>query len=309
MFRRIFVCVALLATAMTLAPERSQAASKEIQELQRSIAELQDMMKQMQQAQDRNFAALTVLSQQALDAANRANTSVAVIQSSIQQNLRDQQEKVVTPVVGLSTRMDSLSNDFRQVSQGMSDLASLVSQLKSQLNDINNAVKVISQPAAPPPSSTGPGSMMQTNQVPQMSATDLYQAADHDRQGGNFDLALQEFNDYLKFYGTGENAPDAQYQIASIHYSRGDFDNAANEFDIVLEKYPENKRTRDAMYLKGLALVKAGKRTQGKDEFTKLINDYPRSDQAAQACNQLTTLGYHCPTPPASKGAAKKKKE
>ena len=309
MFRRLFVCVALLATAMTLAPERSEAASKEIQELQRDIAQLQDQMKQLQQAQDKNFSALTVLTQQALDAANRANTSVAVIQSSIQQNLRDQQEKVVTPVVGLSTRMDSLSNDFRQVSQGMSDLASLVSQLKSQLTDINNAVKVLSAPPPPPPGGgTGGASTQGGGQVPQMQPGDLYHAADNDRMGGNIDLALQEYNDYLKFYGTGDNAPDAQYYIASIHYSRGDYDNAANEFDMVLEKYPEGKRTKDAMYYKGMSLVRAGKRTQGKDEFTELINTYPHTDQANQACTQLTSLGYHCPVPTTSKGVAKKKK-
>jgi TolA-binding protein len=310
MFRRLFVSVALLATAMTLAPEPSQAASKEIQELQRDIAQLQDMIKQLQQAQDKNFAALTVMTQQALDAANRANTSVAVIQSSIQQNLRDQQEKVVTPVVGLSTRMDSLSNDFRQVGQAVSDLTTMVSQLKSQLSDINNAVKVLSTPPVPPPgSTTGPGgsSMPSAAQMPQMQPGELYAAAEHDRQGGNFDLALQEYSDYLKYYGTGDQAPMAQYYIAQIHYSRGDYDNAANEFDMVLEKYPENAKTKDAMYYKGMSLVKAGRRTQGKDEFTDLITHYPHTDQAAQACNQLTSLGYHCPTPASSRPARKKK--
>lgn len=309
MVRRPLMCLALLATAITLAPEPSAAASKEIQELQRDIAQLQEQMKQLQQAQDKNFSALTVMTQQALDAANRANTAVAVIQSSIAQNLRDQQEKVVAPVVGLSTRMDSMSNDFRQVSQAVSDLTSMVSQLKSQLTDINNAVKVISAPPPPPPGATsGPGGTASAQ--PSMSAGDLYAAGERDRQSGNFDLALQEFSDYLKFYGTGDNAPDAQYLIAQIHYSRGDYENAANEFDMVLEKYPENRRTRDAMYLKGMSLVKAGRRTQGKDEFMKLANDYPRSDQAAQACNQLVSLGYHCPTPPAGSktGASKKKR-
>jgi len=308
MFRRLFVCLALLATATVLAPERTQAASKDIQELQRDIAQLQDMIKQLQQAQDKNFAALTVLTQQALDAANRANTSVAVIQSSIQQSLRDQQEKVVTPVVGLSTRMDSLSNDLRQVGQSVNDLTNMVSQLKGQLGDINNAVKVLSTPPPPPPGgSTGPGGTAPAaGQMPQMSAGDLFSAADHDRQGGNFDTALEEFSDFLKYYGTADQAPLAQYYIAQIHYSRGDYQNAANEFDMVLEKYPENAKTKDAMYYKAMSLVKAGRRTDGKNEFVELITTYPHTDQAAQACNQLVSLGYHCPAPPA-RGVRKKK--
>ncbi|SPE32346.1 Tetratricopeptide TPR_2 repeat protein [Candidatus Sulfopaludibacter sp. SbA3] len=307
MFRRVFVFAALLATAITLAPERSDAASKEIQELQRDIAQLQEQMKQLQQAQDKNFATLTVLSQQALDAANRANTAVAVIQSSIQQSLKDQQEKVVAPVVGLSTRMDSMSNDFRQVTQAVADLTSMVSQLKSQLGDINQAIKVLSTPPPPPPGTTTTAPQA-TAEVPTMSAGDLANAAEHDRQGGNFVLALQEFANYLKFYGNTEYAPIAQYYIAQMHMSSNDFDTAANEFDLVLEKYPENSKTKDARFYKGVCLVKSGKRQAGADEFRKLIADYPRTDQADKACTQLTSLGLHCPSATPSKSGGKKKK-
>jgi TolA-binding protein len=317
MLRRRLVFAAFHAMAVSLAPEQSQAASKEILELQRDIAQLQEQIKQLQQAQDKNFAAITVMTQQALDASNRAHTSVAVIQSSIQQSLKDQQDKVVAPVVGLSTRMDSMSNDFRQVTQAVADLTSAVSQLKGQLTDINNAIKVMSQPAAPPPGSVmtpgGPGGppMQSTATVPQMSSTDLFMAARNDHQGGNFDLALQEYGDYLKFYGNTENAPLVQYNIAQIHYSKGEYDTAANEFDLVLEKYPENSRTKDAMLYKGLSLVKAGKRTQGKDEFVELIQRYPRTDQADKACSQIQSLGLRCPTPTSaapSKSTAKKKR-
>lgn len=312
MFRRVFVCAVALAMAMTLSPRPVRAASKEILELQRDIAQLQEQMKQLQTAQDKSFAAITVLSQQALDAANRANTAVAVIQSSIQQNLRDQQDKVVAPVVGLSTRMDSMSNEFRQVTQAIGDLTQMVSQLKAQLGDINNAVKVLGAPVVPPPgATTGPGGapMQSTGTMPQMSSTDLYQAALHDWQGGNLDLAQQEFSDYLKFYGNTELAPNAQFYIAQVHYSKSDFDGAANLFDMVLEKYPENNKTKDAMYYKGMSLVKAGKRSQGSDEFKDLISHYPRTDQANAACNQLTSLGLHCPTPSAPKGGSVKKKK
>jgi len=310
MVRRFLVCVAVFATAITLAPERSQAASKEIQELQRDIAQLQDQLRQLQQAQEKNFTALTVLTQQAVDGANRANTAVAVIQSSLQQSLRDQQEKVVAPVVGLSSRMDSMSNDFRQVTQAVSDLTSMVSQLKTQLSDINNAIKVLSAPPVPPPGSgTGPGGPpAATVQVP--PASDLLSAADRDKQGGNLTLALQEYSDYLKYYGNTEQAADAQYWIANIHMSQGDYPTAADEFDMVLEKYGDSSRAKDAMYYKGICLVKSGKRSQGADEFKEVIAHYPHTDQANRACTQLTSLGLHCPTAPAAtKGGTKKKRD
>ena len=54
MFRRIFVWAAF-AALLSLAPAPSAAASKEIQELQRDVAQLQDQLKQLQQSQDRQF--------------------------------------------------------------------------------------------------------------------------------------------------------------------------------------------------------------------------------------------------------------
>ena len=52
---------------------------------------------------DEKLATVTELARQAIEAANRASTGVAVITSNLDKNLRDQTDKVATPVVGLST--------------------------------------------------------------------------------------------------------------------------------------------------------------------------------------------------------------
>src|ERR1700730_7530996 len=114
-FRRLLVCVLFAAPTLTF------AASKEIQELQRDLGLLQQQVKDLQRSQDEKLSGLTVLVQQAVDAANKANTSVAVIQSALGQNLKDQQGQVVGPVVALGTRMDNMSNDLRTVQQAVSD--------------------------------------------------------------------------------------------------------------------------------------------------------------------------------------------
>src|SRR6478672_8097134 len=156
MFRRIFAC-AVGAVLLLFAPAPSPAASKEIQELQRDVAQLQDQLKQLQQSQDRQLAELRVLVQQSLAASTDANKSVAVIQSGFQQNLRDQEAKVVTPVVGLGTRMDQLSQDMHTLQQAVTDLTGLMSKMQAQLTDLNNAVKVMGTPAPPPPGGQGVG--------------------------------------------------------------------------------------------------------------------------------------------------------
>lgn len=317
MYRRILVTGALAAALLGLNPTPAPAASKEIQELQRDVAQLQDQLKQLQQSQDRQLAEIRVLVQQSLNAATDASKSVAVIQSGFQQNLRDQESKVVTPVVGLNTRMDQMSQDMRTLQQAVSDLTGLISKMQAQLTDLGNAVKVLQVPAAPPPgagsmpagASGAPGPMgAASSEAPSMPASDLYANAQRDRQGGKLDLALQEFTDYLRWYGNTELAPNAQFYIASIHASQGDYDNAIREYDMVLEKYPDNNKTADAMYGKGVALARMGRRTDGAREFQELIKRYPTNALAGQACTQLTNMGLKCPSGSASRSSSKRKR-
>jgi len=300
MFRRVLVGATVLAAMLTLSPAPSSGASKEILELQRDVATLQDMVKSMQRSQDERFAALQVLVQQSLQAANDASRAVAIIQSGFQQNTRDLETKVVTPVVGLGARMDQVSTDVRTVSQAVADLTSMIAKLQSQLTDLNNAVKVIQQPPAAPPSAGGTGMPGTTTapavEIPPMSSQALYENANRDRMGGKLDLALQEYADYLKWYGNTDLAPNAQYYIASIHASLGDYENAVREYDLVLEKYGDNNnKTKDAMYGKGQALIKMGRRTDGGRVFQDLIKKYGmKDDVSVKACDQLKGMGLSC---------------
>jgi tol-pal system protein YbgF len=305
MFRRFCVWILIASPASLL------AADKSVLELQRDVASLQDQVRQLQQSQDKSMAAIQVLVQQALSASQDSGKSVAVIQSGLQQSLRDLEGKVVNPVAGLSTRMDQVSGDVRNLAQAVSDLTSTLGRMQSQLTDLNNAVKVLSAPAPPPPPQGGSGGgPAPTAEVPPINSTDLYQNALRDKNGGKFDLALQEFTDYLKWFGNTELAPNAQYYIGWIHYSQKAYDVAANDFDMVLEKYPDNNKTADAKYYKGMSLVYSGHKTQAIPEFNDLIKTHPGTDTATKACSELKDLGMHCPVvaPVGSKTSSAKRK-
>ena len=64
----------LTALSMALAPF-AFGASKEIQELQRDVALLQDQVRTLQRAQDEKFAAMQALVQQTLESVNRTEHS------------------------------------------------------------------------------------------------------------------------------------------------------------------------------------------------------------------------------------------
>jgi TolA-binding protein len=308
MFRRFMLCALVAAMAIVVAPMGSRAADPKLQELQRDVASLQEQVRQLKESQDKQLSALTVLVQQALDTSNRSNTGVAVIQNNLQQSLKDMESKVSAPMAGLGARLDGMDQDMRALQQSVSDLNGMMGKLQQQMTDLNNAVKILQTPPPPPPTAaTGGGEAAAVPDTPTISAQDLYANANRDRGSKKYDLALQEYQQYLKWYGNTDLAANAQFYIGDIHYRQKNFEQAVQDFDVVIEKYSENNKTPDAIYSKGLALKSLSRLTESHSEFLELIKLYPRNDLAAQACDQLKSMGYNCPAPKAPAKTTKKK--
>jgi tol-pal system protein YbgF len=302
--RSILVCV--LSAVPWLAP----GASKEITDLQREVALLQQQIKDLQRSQDEKFAIVTELARQAVGAANQANTSVAVITSNLDKSLREQTDKVAATVVGFSSRLNEMGSDLRTLQQAVGDLTALMGRMQAQLTDISNAVRVIQAP--PPPAPTNPAGSAaagSASDMPPMPAEKLYNAARGDFTGGKYDLAVQEFGDYLKYFGGTDLAPNAQFYIAMIHYGQKDYDNAIKEFDMVLEKYPGNNKSAESLLYKGRALIKTpGNKTKGAAELMEVIKRFPKTDESVQACNERKALDLNCGAPDASSRAPTERK-
>ena len=128
------------------------AASKEQQEMQRDIAQLQDQVRTLQSSVDKNMATLQTLVQQALDVANRSNTSVSVLNSNVTQTLERQLRESLTPVAGLAAKVDNTNNDVAEVRNSVADLNVSVNKMLQILTDMNNTLKVLQAP----PASHGP---------------------------------------------------------------------------------------------------------------------------------------------------------
>ena len=254
----------------------ASAASREQQEMQRDIATLQDQVRALQSSFDQKLATLQTLAQQAVDAADKANTNVSVLSSGVGQTLGKEVSDRLTPIAGLNAKVTNVVSDASEVRTSVAELTTQMNKVQQQLSDINNAIKVIQAPPPPPPGgdtvpgsapgSAGPGA----GNAPPPQA--LFNSAMSDYSGGKADLAASEFNDFLRFYPQDPNSITAQFYVAQIHYSQGKYDTAVKDFDAVLEQYPDNKLTPDAYFMKGMALKSAGHRDAGALEF-------PRADQ------------------------------
>jgi tol-pal system protein YbgF len=126
----------------------------------------------------------------------------------------------------------------------------------------------------------------------------LYANAMRDKDSGNYDIALQEFTDYLRYFGETASAPNAQYYIGEIYYNQKKFEQAQQAFDLVLEKYPNNDRTLDAMFMKGRTLVQLGEKADAVEEFREVYRSAPRnSELQKKAAAQLRSLNVPVTAP------------
>ncbi len=261
------------------------AQKDKILEIQRDVALLQNEVRSMKSSMDEKFAALNVLVQQSLDTANKSNTSLAILDKTLGDRLKEQQTSLQAPVAGVNTKVDQMTTEFALMKESVSEVAELIKKLQTQLSDMNNAVRTLS---APPPA---PAPVASSGPPAGMTSESLYTAALASRNGGQLDFAAKQLEDYLKFFPTESYAPNAQFNLGLVYMSLNRFDDAVKALDTVLEKYPDYPKVLDAQLEKGRALAKSGQRTASVNEFRNLIKKSPSSAQAVLAKDELKALG------------------
>jgi TolA-binding protein len=272
---------------------------REYVELQRDVAALQDQVRSLERSFNERMGSVTTLVQKSTDSINKLNTAMAVLDSS----LRERESKLSAPLTSVGAKVEQMSSEFQAVRVSIEDLSARLGKLERGLVDLGNVIKTITAPPVPPPPAAGGG----TSAPPQgLSAETLYANAMRDKDGGNADMALQEFADYLKYYRDTDTAPNAQYYLGEISYNRKDYDGALKAFDAVLEQFPESKNTKllDAMFMKGRTLMLMGDKAGATSEFRAVIKRAPNSDLATKAKAQLASLGSSAAAP-AKKSARK----
>jgi tol-pal system protein YbgF len=306
-----FICSFALSTLLlTLLPSGPLfAASKEQQEMQRDIAQLQDQVRTLQSTLDQRLASMQTLLEQSLEAGNRTGKDVSVLGASVRDMIDRELKDALRPIAGLAAKVDNLNNDSSEVRSSLTDLNAQMNRVIQKLTDIDNAIKVLNVPAPPPPTSQNadstaaqPGAA-KPGAVP--PAGTLYSNANNDYASGKYDLAAGEFTDFVRSYPDDAFAPKALVYLGQIHLSQMKYDLAVTDFDSVLERYPESKDTPDAYFMKGMALKYLNRRNDAIEQFRTVIRKYPRSDRKPEAEEQLKGMGVSAG--PAAPAARKKK--
>jgi TolA-binding protein len=280
------------------------AASKEMIELQRDVAQIQEQLRLLQQSFDTKIAEIQVLARQASEGTNRNQSAVNDLQRGIQAGTADLGKQVAQPIAAMNSRIDGLATDIQAMQNSIADQNAKMAKIQQQLVDLLTAVKTMQAPPPPPPTTDGTAPAGGSAEAgPPASATQLWANAKRDMDGANADLALVEFADYVKWYRDSDLAPNAQFNIGQIHFFQKKYDIAVQDFDQLLEAFPINPKTPDAHYMKGRALVELGQRAEAVKEFRVCASQFASSLVAPKCKQSLAAV------PPPAASASRKKKD
>jgi tol-pal system protein YbgF len=124
-----------------------------------------------------------------------------------------------------------------------------------------------------------------------LSADFLYSNGQRDITSGKYEVARQEFQDYLKYYRDTTLASDARFYLGEIAYSQKNYRDAVNQYSLVPIDYPKSVRIASAEYKKGLALIELGQRTAGVRELNQVIRRFPGTEEERGARAKLQEMG------------------
>jgi tol-pal system protein YbgF len=296
----LFFGAAMLAGALggtLFGPAPAGAVAREIIELQTGVTQLIQGQQTMQTEITQNAAVQRTLIEQSLDSVNKLNTSMSAVQKTTQDFS-----------AASGARLDTMGTQVQGLSDNVADLQARLGKLDQKLTDIQNTLQNVDSKLAAPapaPGAAPPAAMDRSggpvptiapggpppSAAPPASADVLYSNGLRDINGKHYDLATQEFQDYLRFYGDTDLASNAQFYLGEVAYSQSQFQAALDAYNKVIENYPKSFKTASARMKKGFCLSELGQKASAVRELRAVVRLYPGTDKAKRAAAKLREMG------------------
>lgn len=265
----------------TLGAPPASAQKKDTLLLMRQLDTLQQMMLNMQKTLDTQTAILRTLVEQANDNVNGMKVTVEELRKATQQNLAQN-----------NNRLESMTTQIQALSESLEEAKVRIAKLSEQVAQTQNIIQTLN---APPPAAEGTGGTGPGGEAKPLAsvpdADTLYKSGLSYFNGGQYQLAVQAFQEYLQYYGETDLASNAQFYIGECYYSQGHYSQAIEEYNKCLERYPRGNKLPAAQLKKGYALLAMDQQQAGVRELRSLIQRFPNSREAELARQRLRKLG------------------
>ena len=192
---RTRVCLFVLAAGL-IASTPAWAVNRELVELQTQVQQIQDQMTALKQSLDERMGVIKNLMDQNTDSINKVTTAITNMQVSLQKQQSD-----------TNNHVDQLSGQLQALNDSLDELKARLGKVTKQLEDMQSTQQSLAAQA----SQQAQAQQQQQAQLAVPPPDVLYNNALRDYNGGNNDLAKQEFGDYVKNYPNTDLAGNAYF--------------------------------------------------------------------------------------------------
>jgi tol-pal system protein YbgF len=265
------------------------AANREHEQLMADIRMLQEQNQRLQQAlvslADTLKTVTTRLDEQGA-ATRKGFADQKLVVDSVAGDLRVLREKLDETNV----RLTSLSQDV----DGVRDMIPKLGAQPAPLTSTDPGA-VPAQPPSPgtapvpagaPPLAPAPSGANATGTTPRR----LYETAYADYTAGQWSLAVQGFETYLKTYPKSDLADDAQYYIGESYSGDSRFREAAAAYERVISDYPQSDILPEAYYKVGITYERLGQPDRARTSYEYAVKAFPDTDAGRLAKQRLDGL-------------------
>lgn len=192
----------------------------------------------------------------------------------------------------------NVSGDIRIVREKVDETNVRLSSLAQELEALRQAipppapapmpsdlVDPLADPAAPP-AAAAPAAPL----APGMSPQRLYDTAWADYSSGQWSLAIQGFETFLRYFPKSDLASRAQFYIGDTNYSDAKYAEAIAAYNRVITNYPGGDTVPQAYYKRGLAYERLGQIEEARQSFDIVTKQYPDSDAGRLSRQALDRL-------------------
>jgi tol-pal system protein YbgF len=287
---RLAAAAGLLAFA-SAAP--AGAANKEHQQMLAEIRMLQEQNAQLQQSIGTLVDALKTVGVK-IDEQSAASRKTAADQRLLIDGLSGELRIVREKLDDTNVRLGSISQEVDSLRSSIPQMPVAVpTPDPSAMGTAPGTPGSPTGPAATPPGSTAvaPVAAPPPNPAAGMSPARLWDMAFSDYAAGQWPLAIQGFETYLRAFPKSEQSDDAQYYIGEAYQLDGKMQEALAAYDRVIADFPQSNRAPEAYYKRGVIYSTLKQPDKARESLEATIKLFPNSEAATLARQRLNSLG------------------
>ncbi|WP_243316442.1 tetratricopeptide repeat protein [Geothrix paludis] len=164
--------------------------------------------------------------------------------------------------------------------------------LQESLRQVQDTTRVLNNRLNSMPRGTAVRPAAAETQPAQVSDEErAFNAAVLDYNRGNYPLAAEGFNLFLKNYPQSAKRPDALFFLGLSHYNLRAYDKAQQAFERIIKDHAASSQFLPAKLKRAQCLLKQGLKPAAVKAFRELVDGFSGSAEARTAQQELSDLG------------------